>query len=109
MNADDFRYFYDYHFAENRSIWNNYVMPLSQEKFIQDVNYSVGSVRNQLVHLMRVDDNWFKEIQGIDIPDWPDPTSFDDRDAIHTRWDTIEQMMRAYLANLRDDMLHQKP
>ena len=29
MNADSFRYFYDYHFAENRKIWDEYITPLN--------------------------------------------------------------------------------
>ena len=35
MNADAFRHFYDYHFAENRATWDKYVMALSQEQFTQ--------------------------------------------------------------------------
>jgi uncharacterized damage-inducible protein DinB len=51
MIADIFRYFYDYHFSENRNIWNTYIASLSDEHFTQDVGYSHGSVRNQIVHL----------------------------------------------------------
>lgn len=29
MNANAFRHFYDYHFTENRKIWDSYVMTLS--------------------------------------------------------------------------------
>ena len=39
MNANAFRHFYDYHFAENRKIWDRYVTPLSYEKFTQHVDY----------------------------------------------------------------------
>jgi uncharacterized damage-inducible protein DinB len=37
MNADAFRHFYDYHFAENRKIWDM-IMSLSQEQFTQPVD-----------------------------------------------------------------------
>ena len=56
MNADAFRHFYDYHLAENRKLWDRYVMPLSHEQFTQHTDYSHGSVRDQIVHLMSVDD-----------------------------------------------------
>lgn len=109
MNADAFRHFYDYHFAENRSIWDNYVTQLSQEQFTQEVNYSHGSVREQIVHLMSVDEVWFSELQGVD-PSEPLPSdSLDDRESIRAHWDSVEQGMRAYLAELRDDMLFDKP
>ena len=109
MNAQAFRHFYDYHFAENRSIWDNYVTQLSQEQFTQEMNYSHGSVRAQIVHLMSVDEVWFSELQGVE-PSEPFPSaSLDDRDDIRAHWDSVEQGMRAYLAQLRDDMLFDKP
>ena len=55
MNADAFRHFYNYHFAENRKIWDEYILPLSQEQFIQKVSYSHGSVRNHIIHLINAD------------------------------------------------------
>lgn len=109
MNADAIRHFYNYHFAENRKIWNHYIVPLSQEKFIQPVDYSQGSVRNQLVHLMNVDEAWFSDIRGVIPTDPVDPPNFDDRQVLRANWDNVEQMMRDYLANLRDDMLFTKP
>ena len=108
MSADAFRHFYNYHFAENRKIWDSFVMPLSQEQFRQDVPYSHGSVRNQIVHLMSVDDGWFSELRG-EIPESFDPTGLEDRKVIRAHWDKVEQNMRDYLAQLRDEMLFEKP
>jgi uncharacterized damage-inducible protein DinB len=31
MNADAFRHFYEYHFAQNRKIWDAYITPLAPE------------------------------------------------------------------------------
>jgi uncharacterized damage-inducible protein DinB len=109
MIADAFRHFYDYHLAENRNIWDNYVMSLSQEQFTQPINYSMGSVRNHIVHLVNVDDAWFTDLRGLEIPEVRAIDGVDDRDLIRAHWDKIEQMMRDYLANLRDDMLWTKP
>ena len=109
MNADAFRQLYDYHFSENRKIWDTYILPLSQEQFTQPVDYSVGSVCNQIVHLMNVDDIWFSPLRGLDIPEWLDPADFEDRSVIRAHWDNVEQSMRDYLAKLRDEMLFEKP
>lgn len=109
MNADAIRHFYDYHFAENRIMWDRYIMPLSQEQFLQPVDYSVGSVRNQVVHMMSCDDIWFSGLRGLQMPDMLDPTPFDDRNDIRARWDTLEQTMRDYLADLRDERLLDTP
>ena len=109
MNSDAFRYLFDYHFTENHRIWDNCISPLSSEQFNQKVAYSHGSVRDQIIHLVDVDELWFSELRGIQ-PSEPFPaTSFDDREYIRTKWDRIEQSMRDYLAQLQDDMLFDKP
>src|SRR5229473_808872 len=109
MNADAFRHFYDYHFSENRNIWDAYVSSLSDEQFMQNESYSHGSVRNQIVHLMSVDDTWFSGLRVVDIPDSLDPAGFVERNSIRVHWDAVEQRMRDYLAELRDEMLFEKP
>jgi uncharacterized damage-inducible protein DinB len=109
MNADAFRHFYEYHFTENRKIWDSYVTLLSHEQFTQHVGYSHGSVRNQIVHIISVDDTWFSGLRGVDIPEPLDPADFDDRKSIRAHWDNVEQNMRNYLAGLRDDMLPERP
>ena len=109
MNADAFRHFFGYHFSENRNIWDTYIPSLSDHQFLQTVSYSHGSVRNQIVHLMSVDDTWFSGLRGVEIPESIDPSTFVDRSTIRTHWDAVEQRMRDYLATLRDDMLFEKP
>jgi uncharacterized damage-inducible protein DinB len=109
MNADAFRHFYNYHFAENRNLWDSYIAPLSHQQFTQNVNYSHGAVRDQIIHLMNVDDAWFTPLRGFEIPEYQNPANPDDRDAIRANWDKVEQSIRDYLATLRDDMLLTKP
>jgi uncharacterized damage-inducible protein DinB len=109
MNADAFRHFYNYHFSENRNLWDAYITRLSHEQFTQNVGYSHGSVRNQIVHLMSVDDTWFSALRGDEIPEPLNPADFDNRETLRTHWDAIERNMRDYLAKLRDEMLPGKP
>ena len=109
MNANAFRHFYDYHFTENGKIWNSYVTPLSHEQFTQDVDYSHGSVRDQIVHLMSVDDAWFNGLRGLENPEPFNHADFEDRKIIRVHWDNVEQNMRDDLAKLPDNMLFEKP
>jgi uncharacterized damage-inducible protein DinB len=109
MNADAFRHFYEYHFTENRKIWDTCILSLSYEQFTQNVSYSHGSVRNQIVHLMNVDDLWFRELRDLEFSEYPSPTNMDDRNIIRAHWDGVEVNMRDYLALLQDDMLFEKP
>jgi uncharacterized damage-inducible protein DinB len=108
MNANAFRHFFDYHFTENRKIWDTYITSLSLEQFTQDVNYSHGSVRNQIVHLISADDAWFSGLRGVGNPEPFNPADYDDRKILRAHWDNVEQNMRDYLAKLRDDMLFEK-
>lgn len=109
MNADDFRHLFDYHFSENLTVWDKYIAPLTDEQFTQNESYSHGSVRNQIVHLMNVDEAWFSGLRGDEFVEGPDPSSFVDRNSIRKHWDGVEQKMQAYLARLQDDMLFKKP
>jgi uncharacterized damage-inducible protein DinB len=109
MNANAFRHFYNYHISENRKLWDRYVTQLTHEQFTQPVDYSHGSVRDQIVHLMNCDDIWFSELQGVEPSEPFASTDFDDRNMIRKYWDNLEQRMRAYLAELRDDTLFDQP
>jgi uncharacterized damage-inducible protein DinB len=109
MNAAAFRHFYKYHFSENRKLWDSYIASLSYEQFAQPIDYSRGSVREQILHLIECEDLWFSELRGVQ-PSEPLPAAeVDDRDVIRAYWDSIEQRICAYLADLRDEMLFTKP
>jgi uncharacterized damage-inducible protein DinB len=109
MNADAFRKFYDYHFTENRRLWDRYVTQLSDAQFMRPVEYSRGSVRDQILHLISCDTMWFSGLRGVEIPEDLNPSDFRDRESIRARWDNVEQTMRDYLAALQDEMLFNKP
>ncbi len=109
MNADAFRHFYDYHFGENRKIWELCVTQLSHDQFTQPVNYSHGSVRDQILHLISCEDVWFSELRGAEPSAPIHPSNGDDRDLIRAHWNEVEESMRTYLTELRDDMLFARP
>ncbi len=109
MNTNAFRHFYDYHFSENRKIWDSYITSLSYEQFTQPAAYSHGSVRDQIAHLISADDLWFSELRGVEPSEPLPPANFDDRKIIRAHWDRVEQSMRDYLAELRDEMLFAMP
>jgi uncharacterized damage-inducible protein DinB len=109
MNADAFRHLYNYHFSENRILWNKCVESLTFEQFMQEVDYSHGSIRNQIVHIISVDNTWFCPLAGEEVPEMLDPINYPGWGSIRIEWDKVEQKMRGYLAELRDDMLFDKP
>ena len=96
---------YDYHFTINHKIWDQCIVALTDEQFTQDVHYSVGSARNQVVHMMNIDDRWFSGLRGEEVPGFIKPEAWPDREVIREKWDVVELRMREYLSKLTDDML----
>lgn len=109
MNADAFRHLYEYHFTINRKIWDTCIVPLTQEQFVQKVDYGVGSIRNQVVHMLNIDERWFSGLRGLPIPGFLNPVYYHNRDKIRAKWDEVEAGMREYLVTLRDENLFDKP
>src|SRR5258707_15472385 len=109
MNADMFRNLYQYHFDLNRKIWDECIVPLTDEAFTRKVDYSVGSVRNQVTHLLNIDDRWFSGLRREPVPDFIDSEAYSDRAIIRQKWDGIEARMQNYLKDLRDDDLMTQP
>lgn len=108
MNPNTFRHLYEYHFSENHKLWD-LIIPLSQEQFTHDFGYSYGSVRDQVVHMMSVDDTWFSDLRGFEITEPLDPSAFQDRDTLRAHWNVVEGGMRSYLAGLQFEVLYDQP
>jgi len=100
MTPDDFRRLYDYHYTLNRLLWERGVVPLTAEQFRRRLPYSLGSVRNQVVHMMNMEERWFAALRGAAVPGILNPVHFGTPTAVRARWDDVEHDVRAYLADL---------
>ncbi|HEX2621594.1 MAG TPA: DinB family protein [Phototrophicaceae bacterium] len=103
MHADQIRELYEYHFSTNRRLWDTSVMTLTDEQFSEDLAYSLGSIHNQCVHLMSIDERWFSGLRGEDLPDFLKPADFPTRETVRLYWDSVEAKMRGYLDALTDE------
>ncbi|MEX2143962.1 MAG: DinB family protein [Anaerolineales bacterium] len=105
MKAKDMQHLYEYHFTRNREIWDQCVTTLTLEQFKQKNVYSVGSVRNQCVHILNVDERWFAGLRGDNVPGWAYTSRFKEFDMVRKKWDQVEAYMREYLVTLSDENL----
>jgi uncharacterized damage-inducible protein DinB len=96
---------YDYHFTLNRRLWERGITQLTDEEFVHPFEYSIGSVRDQLVHMMSVDQRWFARLMQQEVPPSLNYTDFPDRDSVRQAWDAIETNMQSYLHSATDDGL----
>ncbi|MCU0515090.1 MAG: DinB family protein [Anaerolineae bacterium] len=102
MNAAHFRELYEYHRALNRRVWFEAVMPLPEAQYRQPLPYSVGSIQQQMVHLMTIEDRWFAGLRGDPLPDFARAEDYPDRAGLRAAWDAVEDRRHEYLAALRD-------
>lgn len=80
---------------------------VSQAQFVAPGNASHGGLRGTLVHTLGAEWIWRKRFaKGVSPTALLVETDFATLDALHTRWQTEEQAMRAFLAGLKDEDLH---
>jgi uncharacterized damage-inducible protein DinB len=100
MQPDAFRSLFAYHLSANRLLWDRCIVPLADEPFRRKTPYSLGSIRNQVVHMMNMEDRWFSALRGEDIPGILNPVYFGTAATVRARWDVVEVKVREYLSGL---------
>lgn len=105
VSADLIRTMYDYNNWAHRLVWQS-VMSLTDEQFIQPIDYSWGSIKGQIIHTMSAEWMWFQRLNGTSPKSMFNPDDFPTREAIRTHWDNIERdVVRAYVDPLDDAKL----
>jgi uncharacterized damage-inducible protein DinB len=97
----------DYNSWANQQVWNC-VQSLSDEQFNQAHAYSVGSVYEQIFHLMSTDFWTLTMLDGSDSSNAPKKEDFTTRDAIWTRWQEIDTAYHTWLDKATDDDLNRE-
>ena len=105
MNIERYRHLYEYHFTLNRKFWDYCIENLTWEQFLQKSAISVGTIRNQFVHLMSVEERWFSVFRGVADPRFHNPVYFGKPEKIREKWDIVEAEIREVLQKLTDDDL----
>lgn len=108
MKADNIRNLFDYHFRANRKIWDECIAPMSEKQFREKMDYSLGSIRNQCVHMWNIDERWFCGFRGVDVVGFANPVHYGTKAVVRREWDRVEATMKEYLATVQDEDL-QKP
>lgn len=101
MNTDYIRTIFDYNLWTHDRVWDC-IMQLSDEQFVQEFDYSTGSIRNHVVHVMSTDDRWLARVAGIELPARLNAADFSTRAAARARWDAIQANNRAFVQSLTE-------
>jgi len=98
MDREAFVFLYDYLFWADRQVWAC-VEALSDDDFDQPLDYSVGSVREQVVHTMRVE-HWWPMFLATGALEFMQDVDLSTRAAIRAAWDGVEAHVKAYVGGL---------
>lgn len=107
MDANHFKNLFQYHLTRNREVWEHGIEALSAEQFTAEIGYSIGSLRNQCVHLLNIDERWFSGLRGLPVPEFADPLAYPDKASVRAKWDLVEAGMLEYLGGLENHTLSQ--
>ena len=99
MTPQEMRILYDYNaWANRRSI--EAAAALTEDKFVQPMGSSFGSVRDTLAHIWGAEWIWLERFQGRSPSSLPDTTQFQDMASLRERWDELEARLLSFVRGL---------
>jgi uncharacterized damage-inducible protein DinB len=86
------------------------IHPLTDDQFIQEVDYSRGSIRNQVIHMISTTERWVARLQQAGMPARAVNEDYPDKASARSRWDegwarTVAVLSAFSHAGL-DEMIH---
>jgi len=73
---------------------------LSDEQFVKEVDYSRGSVRNQMLHIATAIERWMQRLEGASPAPGPAAVGDPTRASVRALWEQTKAELDAYLATL---------
>lgn len=102
MNGKAIRTLFEYNYWAHERVWAC-ILKLQNAEFTHDLGYSVGSLRNQLVHVMSVDQRWIARVRGGALPAHLEYADYPTREAVREKWQMVEQDARAFVAQMDEE------
>lgn len=104
MNVDMIRTLYEYNYRAHDVVWRC-VCELSEEKYMQPLDYSVGSIHNQVTHMMAAEHIWFSRLRGDSPKQLLTGEDFASREEVEAKWLQVKKGVLDYLAGLNEELL----
>ena len=81
------------------------IMQLTDDQFTQHIEYSAGSVRNHIIHMMSATRRWIKRLEGAEVPPHLSFGDYTTRKATKAKWDEIRAEVMEYICTLTQAQL----
>lgn len=101
MNIDAVRQMHDYSRWAFERLWAC-IESLTEAQFTEPLDYSLGSIRNQMVHVIGVEDRWFARLSQRTVPPFPEADDFPTIAAVKAEWQRVSDANLAQLQHWND-------
>jgi len=106
MKLNEIKTFFDYNFWAFERTWEC-IAQLSNDQFIEDIDYSTGSIRNIVIHMMSSTNRWMDRLQNIDASPQLKFDEFDTLVKTKQKWDELKNKVLQYVYSLDPEKLDQ--
>jgi uncharacterized damage-inducible protein DinB len=101
MRPNEIRTVYGYSYWAFEKVWEC-VMQLSDEQFVQEIGYSKGSIRHQVIHMMSATQRWLIRLKQKPLPEHLVFEDYDTRAKAKSKWDELRADAMAYINSLSE-------
>ncbi|MFN8378692.1 MAG: DinB family protein [Anaerolineae bacterium] len=98
------RTLFDYNLWAHERVWAC-ILTLDDEQFARHFDYSIGSVRTHIVHVLSVDNRWMARIAGTPVPPHLTPDSYPSASSVRADWVRMTGVQRQIVDGLSDEQL----
>ena len=104
MHPQSIKKMYDYAYWSFDLIWPC-IDQLSDSQFVKDLGYSLGSIRNQIVHLISSHRRWLYRLQSVEPPQHLEFEDFRTKTNVRVEWDLAKAEMLSWVISLDQEDL----
>ncbi|HXQ35109.1 MAG TPA: DinB family protein [Anaerolineales bacterium] len=104
MKSNEIITFFDYNFWAFDRVWEC-ISQISDEQFVEEIDYSTGSIRNLVVHVMGGNRNWMSRLQGTEMSPRLVFADFDSLSKTKAKWDELQEEFLDHLNSLDQEQL----
>ena len=104
MKSNEIITIFDYNFWAFERVWEC-VFQISDEQFVQEIDYSIGSIRNIFVHVMSGNRAWMSVLKGIEFPPRLTLEGFDTYSKTKAKWDELKLEFFGHLNSIEQEQL----
>jgi uncharacterized damage-inducible protein DinB len=104
MSVEHFQRMINYMVWADRRLWQS-IVPLPDEAIANPIDYSLGSLHEQVVHQMEAQWIWLERIKGFAQEGFTPASAYPNRESIIERWTRVQEAWLNYINALEDDDL----